>query len=197
MTESHDDPTERPAALAHLRETLLMPPTLEERVVASLRATATLRSIPARRQWRGAVVGGLLAASLGFFLLGRATARSVATAGSVPGTKWMLLLYEDASFQGPAPGQEQAYVEEYRRWAAAIRREGAMLDGAELSPGGAVLEAGLERARPAELEAAGAGRLTGYFVVAASSLEEAARIAASCPHLKYQGRIAIKPLGSG
>jgi len=34
----------------------------------------------------------------------------------------------------------------------------------------------------------------GYFVVRAESIDRARAIAASCPHLKYRGRVVLRPL---
>ncbi|MFN0180778.1 MAG: hypothetical protein ACKVZ0_18400 [Gemmatimonadales bacterium] len=168
-----------------------MPPTaLEDRVVSSLRGRGALRTFPGR--WSRALYGaGLLAASLAAFFVGRGTgpARPIPT-----DPRWMLLLYEDESFQGPAPGREADYVEEYRRWAGALQGQGAFVDGAELGSGGGVLEAGGQLA-PGETLVAGAGRLTGYFVISAPSLDAAATLAATSPHLAHRGRIAIRPLG--
>jgi hypothetical protein len=109
----------------------------------------------------------------------------------------MLLLYEDDSFEAPAPGAEQAYVEEYSRWAAELARRGELVSGAELLPGGALLGPGAADASSAEVDGKGAGRLTGYFMVRAPTLARAVEIAATCPHLTHRGRIAIRPVGSG
>jgi hypothetical protein len=109
----------------------------------------------------------------------------------------MLLLYEDQAFQGPAPGPEHEYVEEYRRWAEAGHAAGRVVDGAELIPGAAMLEPHRPgEPMPVSLELAGAGRLTGYFVVLAPTIEEAMAIARTSPHLRHQGRIAIAPMGA-
>lgn len=169
-----------------------MPPNaLEDRVVTSLRGRGSLRASSGR--WARALYGSaLIAASAAAFLLGRVS-RTAATPPTDP--RWMLLLYEDEAFQGPVPGREADYVEEYRRWAATLRGQGAFVAGAELRAGGGWLETG-GRLAPGETVTPGAGRLTGYFVISAPSLEAAAALAATAPHLAHRGRIAIRPLGA-
>jgi hypothetical protein len=191
MTEPVDHPDHRPDPLRRLGNHPMPPDALEDRVVSSLRGRGALRTSPGR--WSRALYGaGLLAASLAAFLVGRGTG----PATPVPADpRWMLLLYEDESFQGPAPGREADYVEEYRHWAGALRGQGAFVDGAELGSGGGLLEAG-GRLAPGETVVPGAGRLTGYFVISAPSLDAAAALAATSPHLAHRGRIAIRPLGA-
>ena len=202
MSPSDADPNERPSPLARLGASRPLPDELEDRVIRSLRLAGAFDRPPSRSAWppsrRAIMAAMLLAASLAFFVLGRRTAdRPGVNAGAAAGTKWMLLLYEDESFQGPAPGREADYVEEYRAWATLIRGRGQLLDGAELTAGGGLLEPGGGVIRPGELVAPGAGRVTGYFVVTAPTLGKAGEIAATCPHIRHRGRIVIKPLGAG
>lgn len=190
MTTPFDDPDHRPEALKRLGEDPTMSSALEDRVVQSLRASGTLRQ---SRRWRTWPLAA--AAALACFLLGRQTApaRTVG-ASDTPGHKWMLLLYEDATFQGPTPGSEQEYVAEYRDWALNLRASKQLLDAAELLPARALLEPG-----GATQQTAGAsnlGSLTGYFIILAPTLEEARAIAQTNPHLKHGGRVAIQPLGA-
>ncbi|MBM4188402.1 MAG: hypothetical protein FJ206_13960 [Gemmatimonadetes bacterium] len=171
-----------------------MPPArLEARITDALRARGVLRPSPRRIPlWHTAA---LLAASAGAFFLGRLTAPSPAT-DAVSTPRWMLLLYEDDQFEGPAPGREADYVAEYRRWAQTLGRQGALVDGAELVPGGGWLDSAGAELVESEREVPGAGRITGYFVITAPNADSAAAVAASSPHLLHRGRIAIKPLGA-
>lgn len=198
MISPHDDPDARPEELARLRATPMMPDQLEDRVVASLRGAGLLTpgAGQRRRSWRP--TAALLAASLACFWIGRITGGSgQAPADSPVGARWMLLLYEDHSFKGPTPGREHEYVEEYRQWAEAGHAAGTVLDGAELIPGAALLAPDQPAdPMPVSLELSGAGRLSGYFVILAPTLEEAAAIARTSPHLRHHGRIAIAPIGA-
>lgn len=190
MTAPYDDPNQRPEILRRLGEPPAMPKALEERVVQSLRTSGTLRR---SRNW---VTWPLAAAAaLACFLVGRQTAPAVTiSASDTPGPKWMLLLYEDATFQAPAPGRELAYVAEYRDWALALRARKQLLDAAELLPAKALLEPGDV---PHQVAAtSNLGNLTGYFIIVAPTLAEARSVAATNPHLKHRGRVVIQPLGA-
>lgn len=194
MTQPFDHPDHRPEPLQRLEETPVLPNDLEERIVASLRDRGALR--PSPRAWpRGWYLGGLIAASLVAFFIGRT---SMPAGGSDPTAepRWMLLLYEDEAFQGPAPGREADYVEEYSAWAAGLGQQGALVDGAELVAGGRLLDPDGTMGLSGDLPLAGAGRLTGYFVIQAPTLDAAAAIARTSPHLAHRGRIAIRPMGA-
>lgn len=190
MTAPYDDPNHRPEILQRLGEDSTMPTGLEERVVRSLRTSGTLSRSGSRMTWPLAA-----AAALACFLLGRQTAPAITVGASdTPGRKWMLLLYEDAAFQAPAPGKELEYVAEYRDWAVALRAADQLIDAAELLPTSALLEP--EGVAQQVALASSLGNLTGYFIIVAPTLESARAIAATNPHLKHRGRVAIQPLGA-
>lgn len=194
MTQPFDHPDHRPEPLQRLEETPVLPNSLEERIVASLRDRGTLRPAPWARSRRW-YLGGLIAASLAAFLAGR-NSRPAAGPDPTSGPRWMLLLYEDETFQGPAPGREADYVEEYGAWAEGLGRQGALVDGAELIPGGRLVDPDGTVGLSGDLPLAGAGRLTGFFVIQAPTLDAATAIATTSPHLTHRGRIAIRPLGA-
>lgn len=151
----------------------------------------------------------LLAACVALFWLGRTSApkgapvvqpepagtggEAAAVGGPTGDPRWMLLLYEDETFQGPPAGREQEYVQEYSRWAQELGESGVVVDGAELLPEGAVVGRGATRT--AELRAEGAGRVTGYFVIAAPTLEKAEEIAQGNPHIGHGGKIEVRRMG--
>ena len=85
----------------------------------------------------------------------------------------MLLLYEDTSYRAAAPGQGAERFAEYGRWADSLRAAGKLERTAAL---------------------AGPGAITGFFIVRATNDEEAARLAAACPHTKYRGRVEVRRL---
>ncbi len=189
MTAPYDDPDHRPDPLRRLGEDQIMPAELEERVVQSLTARGMLRR---QRSWAAWPLA--IAAALACFFLGRQTAPTSDSPGAPPGNRWMLLLYEDATFEGPAPGHEEAYVAEYRDWAMTLAARNQLVDGAELLPDRMVLEPdGMiqDAAVPAP-----PGALTGYFIIVAPTLDDARAIARTNPHLKHRGRVAIQPLGA-
>ena len=187
MTMRSDDDDDRPATLRRLSHQHDASAALEHRVVASLTARGVLQS-PRRRR----VAWALAAAAVVLAFVG---GRMTAAAGTPPGPdgmpQWLLLLYEDGSFRGPAPGQEGRYVEEYSRWAAGLAAEQRLVAAGELPPGGVLIDPD-GRGQP-HTEATRLGATTGYFLIKAESAERAREIAATCPHLRHGGRIVIRP----
>ena len=107
---------------------------------------------------------------------------------------YALMLYEDANYQAPAEGEHAARVAEYSAWARKLASEGNLVDGAELLDRGILLHR--DRPRSETVPMGTEGLLAGYFVIRASSLEEAESIAADCPHLAYGGSVSVRPTGA-
>lgn len=106
-----------------------------------------------------------------------------------------LMLYEDAGYQAPVGEDENAArIAEYSGWARKLAGEGRLVDGAELLNEGVLLHRG--RPRTDGVPGSEEGLLAGYFVIRAASLEEAERVAADCPHLKYGGTVSVRPTGA-
>ena len=138
-------------------------PELEERVVRALTASGLIRRKRWPRIWMTAAAVTLAAAVvLSALHLGR---------GKAPGEPYVMLLYEDSTFQLAAPGHLAGRRAEYARWADSLYRRG------ELDLGGRV---------------GGAGPITGMFIIRAATDADAAKLAASCPHIKYGGHIEVR-----
>jgi hypothetical protein len=86
----------------------------------------------------------------------------------------MLLLHETAA-TGSTGIPERELVDEYRKWAQAVSADGVSIRGEKLRD-----EAG--------------ETLSGFFIVEAPSLEAARAIAATCPHVRYGGRIDVREI---
>lgn len=187
MTNLDDD--DRPEPLARLADGPTAPSGLEERVVRELRRRGALRgelaprTVGSRRRWLGGLAA--LAAAVLTFLIGRETAPGASPSRE---PRWLVLLYEDGSYRGPAPAERAGRVEEYRQWGA---RVGA-LDGAELGPDAALVGEAIGATGAPDVTPL--GRIAGYFVIAAATLDQARTYAAACPHLKYGGRVVIRPM---
>src|SRR6185295_4105299 len=119
--------------------------------------------------------------------------RSRAGPPPLGGSRYALLLYEDASFQSPPPGNEARYVGEYRRWAELVRAGGNRLTGEERSFRGRIIEP--SGSTTDQVRAGEAGSvLSGFFIVQAGGLDQATAIAKTCPHLKHGGRVVVRPI---
>jgi hypothetical protein len=181
----------------------LSPPgDLEDRVVARLHQ-ARLLERPAKEKdmtsihlrWGLAATVLLAAGVWAGTLVPGAAAPEAAPAVADARPAFALMLYEDANYQAPAPGEEHAArVAEYSAWARQLAAAGNLVDGAELLEGGVLLRHGAPRAEGTPMAAEGV--LAGYFVIRAASLEEAEKIAADCPHLGYGGTVSLRQTGA-
>jgi hypothetical protein len=132
-----------------------------------------------RRFMRMAVAAALLAAAFG---AGRAVGPLAREHAPVEQPRYVLLLYTDTGSYDPA--LEPKRVEEYRAWAGGLHRAGALVDGEKLSDTRLLLGPAEPAIQP----------VAGYFILQAGSLDEAANMARGCPHLKYGGRIELRPV---
>lgn len=158
------------------------PPRLEDRVVAALHAHGVLtgRHTRARRWWAAA-------AAVTLFVAGMATSRAVdnrpAPRVEAPaGPMFALLLYDDARLDA---GDPASLTDEYRRWAASLRQNGRIVTGERLDD--AVRTVGASSLPPVE-------PIGGFFLISAESLDDALDVARSCPHVRYGGRIVVRPI---
>ena len=174
MTDDPLTPDER-AALDALPREATPPAQLEDRVVAALRRSGHLRPSWTPAGWLRVAAAVLLV--LAGLILGRLTAPG----GPSPAATHLLLLYG-----GEAPAWEQASrVAEYAAWAAELRDREALVGGERLAP----------EARLAGTAAApDIDQPVGFFLVRADSLDSAAGLAASCPHLRHGGQVVVRPI---
>lgn len=111
--------------------------------------------------------------------------------------QYLLLLHESPSGLSRVSREEMgAIVAKYRAWGERLAAEGKLVSSHKLRDEGGrhlVLEGG--RALVTDGPFAEAKEvLGGYFVVQASSYDEAVELAKSCPHLEYQGRIEVREI---
>lgn len=88
------------------------------------------------------------------------------------GQTYVLLLSPGSAYLSPAPGHLDERRAEYARWADSLARLGKLDMEGHLEPPGAVVD--------------------GLFIIRAANDSDAARIAATCPHIKYRGHIEVR-----
>jgi hypothetical protein len=150
------------------------PDLLEDRVVAALKARGLVTTFRSSRL-RGAALA--TAAGILLFAAGFATGASQHRSASTPDAgspRFILLLHETAA-SGATGIAERELVDEYRKWAQAVSADGSAIRGEKLKD-----EAGQT--------------LSGFFIVEAPSLEAARAIAATCPHVRYGGRVDVREI---
>jgi hypothetical protein len=176
MTENEDRPfSEEEAAL--LRRQPVPPRELEDRVVRAVLGPPVAPGF-GRTKWIAIAASALLA-----FAIGRWTAPAPSTD---PGG--FLLLIQDAPGEARlSPAESSKRVGEFVAWARDLRARGALTSAAKLENGGTVISADSTGPLTGADLAIG-----GFFVVRASTPEEAASIARGAPHLKHGGRVVLR-----
>lgn len=192
---SGDDEGPLPA-LAALPIEIEPPASLEGIVERRLRAEGLLRGRRARLPWALAatLLTGLALGSFAGSLLDarRDVAGGAQSADPTSSPRFALLLWEGSGYRPAEPPQVAARVAEYGRWAAALRAEGLTVQGEKLATE-ARLVSGPRPAADSTVPATPAlGELGGFFVLEAASLEQAERLAATCPHVAYGGTIEVR-----
>jgi len=172
MTDDPQDP------LPGLRIDVRPPPALRARVHASLTQRGFLARAGPNRTLR-AVLGVAAAALLVF--LGYAAGRAPSHPPTQDG-RFVLLLYESPGHTVDRP--EAELVEEYSAWARSL---GAAFELGEKLADESIVLGGTPTAEEGDVVA-------GFFVLRAANVAEARRLAQSCPHLRYGGRIVVRPI---
>jgi len=173
MTE--DDDSLSPEQLSALRGPKSPPASLEEATVARLRAMGVLRK-------PGLVVRPIpaLLALCASFLLGLAVRPLLPPLH--PGDSrplFLLLLYGDPQHRG------EEHRPEYVAWARGLAARGQLTGDGELT---GEVDA-LNKTVPVE----GVEEPLGFFVLRASDRAEALKLSMGCPHLRYGGRVELRP----
>jgi hypothetical protein len=160
------------------------PPThLKGRVLASLRARGLVEPARARRSILQQLAAAAACLLIGF-AGGVALRRAPAGDGTAP--RFLLLLYEDSTYQVAARPEERAA--EYGAWARELAEQGRTISGEELGSDSQVV------ASPSASAAGTLGTLGGFFLLDASDAADAAQVARASPHLKYGGTIVVRPI---
>lgn len=158
--------------LRAMRRDVETSPDLDRRLLHAARAAGHVTGGRGRR-WRQWSVAA--AALLAAFLAGWTLGRGSAVAPADPRAQFVLLLHGE--------GRSTDSVARHTAWLGELRRANAVVRGTKLN--GAAADIG---------PAAAAERISGFFVIRAASLEEAAAIARSCPHARDGGRVEVRPV---
>jgi len=162
------------------------PRALEDRTVEALRQRGLLRRSrhPLMAVAWPAAAALVLAAGAMWLVMQRSSSSSAAIA---PGPRFVLLLYAGSD---PVTGTADERRREYAQWARDIASRGVPISGEELS------EDAHEVPPAADATPASAPLPRGFFIVQAPDLASAERLASTCPHLRYGGRIVVKRIVS-
>ena len=140
-------------------------PALEDRVVAALVA----RGLLSRRRLRPWIPAAAAVAAALIVAAGVAYWRTRNAAA--PADTYVLLLNEDSTYRPAPPGGDSERVTVVARWADSLAKLG------KLEVGGRLVNSELPG---------------GLFIIRAASDSDAARIAATCPFVKWGGHIYVR-----
>jgi hypothetical protein len=187
-TESDNGPDERlRRELARLPRELVPPKGLEARVVAALRERDLLAAArPRPNPWR---LGGAIAASLALLLAGFLLGRQGASRGHpLAAPSYLLMLREGADYNRERLPRARMAAET-GLWARRVLGVRHYVVGEQLDMGGWVLKSSrVAGMSPVDLQDA----TDGFFLIVASSDQEALGLARSCPFLRWGGRIEVR-----
>lgn len=181
MNQRSVEPPEPPVPeLQSLARELPPPPDLESRIVGSMRAQRLLHE-SGRSPWLQAAAAVLLVAG-GIAIGWMSAIRPVDPPRTVQATRFLFMLTN-----AEPVADDAARAELYRQWAADVQAEGRQISGDRLANRGiAVTRDGSSPVASPEVQ--------GFFIVSAASLEEAAAVARSSPHVRSGGLIIVRPI---
>ena len=110
---------------------------------------------------------------------------------------YMLFLHRNSSRPARlSPDEMMAMTKAYMGWAERMRAEGKLKGGEKLSDDpGRVMRRKQDRVAITDGPYAESKELVGgFFILAAGDYDEACRLAESCPHLQYGGRIEVREI---
>ena len=103
-------------------------------------------------------------------------------------SRFLLLLYDSADpAKAPSAESRPKIVAEYSAWARSLATDGRLVSAEELADAPPEWLGGSVRT-------VDGARVGGFFLIRARDLSEARQIAERCPHLKYGGRIELRPI---
>ena len=112
-------------------------------------------------------------------------------------SNYLLLLHNPLNRPRPSsPDAFLAVTKEYMAWTDKIRAEGRHKAGDKLTddPGKVIRAEGGRTSVTDGPYAESKEVVGGYYIISAGDYEEAVRVAQTCPHLKFGGRIEVRQI---
>ncbi|MEO8762832.1 MAG: YciI family protein [Ginsengibacter sp.] len=106
--------------------------------------------------------------------------------------EYLLLLRAGRPMATKTGAESKAEMQAWGKYMTGLGEKGQLAGGLPLVTGGVVVSAGGTSAEP--VKSAKEGIVGGYLIVKANTLEEAANIAKSCPHIANEGNIEVREI---
>ena len=157
---------------------------LQDSIVKALKNESLINNTQIMKRerifWMAATVAGIL---LGLFLNARFQFNTTQPQAAMKPLQFIMLLHEDEKFD-PGTAQISELITEYTNWATEVSKSGNLVSAEKLS----------DEVIPFGQLASAPQKVSGYFVIATSSVEEAEKLVKTHPHLKYKGSIELRPI---
>jgi hypothetical protein len=108
--------------------------------------------------------------------------------------KFMLLLKGQGNWDQMSPSEMEAAYKQYSGWSRQLRDENRFIDGDELDRACKIISPGPTSVITDGPFAESKEAVGGYYMITANDLDEAAKIALGCPHLKFGGSVEVRPV---
>lgn len=165
-----------------------LPADMENKIIDRLKGLQLIHSSPAARFWRLAAMIILIPV---LFAAGYYSGKNNLKLNNMDTTttsNYALLLYHSKDFIE----NEEEHVKEYGAWLKNLQQQGKLASGEKLRDNAWLLKGqNKESITKSETDK---GILGGFFIINAASESEALTVANSCPHLKYNGLIEVRPI---
>jgi hypothetical protein len=106
--------------------------------------------------------------------------------------EYLLLLRAGKPMATKTEAEQKAEMQAWGKYMGSLGEKGQLAGGLPLVSDGAVVSAGGTTSEP--VKSASEGIVGGYLIVKADSLEQAAKIAKSCPHIDNEGNIEVREI---
>jgi hypothetical protein len=112
-------------------------------------------------------------------------------------SKFILLLKGKSDWAGMSAAEMESAYKDYSSWARKLHEENKLIEADELANTGKVISGRQEPVISDGPFAESKEAVGGYFLITASSLDEAVEIACACPHLRFGGTVEVRPTVEG
>ena len=173
----------------------VIPPELEDKTVHSLKNHGLIKNtIPNKNLVKFALSLSFIVVIffLGWLSGKPGTHKNPATSDTQIVHEFLLLLYNSPGFV-----ESETHVKEYGDWMRALIKNDHIASGEKLK------ETGWQISEPGNALQVNnhplitdKGRISGFFLIKAEDDKKALEIALSCPHIKYNGMIELRPIQS-
>jgi hypothetical protein len=106
--------------------------------------------------------------------------------------EYLLLLRGGRPMTTKTEAEQKAEMQDWGAYMGGLGEKGQLVGGLPLQSGGAVVSGKGTKSEP--VKSASEGIVGGYLIVKADSLEQAAEIAKSCPHIVNEGNIEVREI---